>query len=286
MKAISPFKNIAVVGVGLIGGSIGLGLKKYSRGVSITGIGRNITRLKITRTIGAVDKISLNLKDVRGQDLIILAQPVAVIKKTLSKISKFLKQGAVIIDVGGTKEGIIKEAHKRLPSGVHFIGTHPLAGSEKMGAKAASPDLFCGTKCVIIRGNDKNALKKVARIFKILGAEVITMSAREHDEFLAAISHLPHLVAQALVGTVGREEPKALRVASSGFCDTTRIAQSSAEIWRDIFIENKKNILKILTAYEKELKKIRCLINKNKKNELVSYLTKIKKIRNKLEFSQ
>ena len=283
MKAISPFKKIAIAGVGLIGGSIGLGLKKYSRGVSITGIGRNMKRLNAAKACGAVDRVSVNLKDaVQDQDLIILAQPVAVIKKTLTDISRSLKKGAVVIDVGGTKEGIIKEARKRLPLSTIFIGTHPLAGSEKMGAKAGSHDLFCKTKCIIIRCKNKTALRKVERVFKILGAETILMNAREHDKFLAAISHLPHLIAQALVKTVSSHAPGAFRIASSGFRDTTRIAQSSPEIWRDIFIENKKNILKGLTAYEKELKKFRSLINKNKGKELHSYLSKIKKTRIRL----
>jgi len=283
MRAVSPFKNIAIAGVGLIGGSIGLGLKKYARGTSITGIGRNITRLKQAKALGVIDKISLNPKDaVKDQDLIILAQPVAIIKKTLAEISKFLKKGQVVIDVGGTKEGIIKEACKKLPAGVHFIGTHPLAGSEKMGVKAASADLFLRTKCVIIRGRDKGTFKKVSRIFKILGSETIIMNAQEHDELIALISHLPHLVAQALVGTVAGNS-KALKLASSGFRDTTRIAQSSSEMWRDIFIENRQNILKILTIYEKELKKMRRLINQKNPKKLLAYLSKIKAVRSKLK---
>jgi prephenate dehydrogenase len=283
MKPESPFKNIAIAGVGLIGGSIGLGLKKYARGTTITGVGRNCSRLKAAKRLGAIDKITLNLAEgVKDKDLIILAQPVAVIRKALAEIAQFLKKGQVIIDVGGTKEGILKQARKSLPAGVHFIGTHPLAGSEKTGVKAASPGLFLQSKCICIKHNNKEALGKTARIFRILGCKIIFMTAHKHDELLAAISHLPHLAAQALVGTVGGYKPQALKLASSGFRDVTRIAGSSPDIWRDIFIENKKNVLRLLAAYGNELKKLRGFIDKEEAAELLSYLTRIKNIRNRL----
>lgn len=281
---ISPFKEVVIIGVGLIGGSIGLGLKKYARGVYIIGIGRNIKRLRLAEKRGAIDRASLELKDVRGQGLVILAQPVSIIKKTLIEISPFLEKGQVVIDVGGTKEGILNIARRSMPCGVSFIGTHPLAGSEKTGIQAASPDLFCGSECIIIkdRTTSQKSFLKVKTVFNILGAEVISMTASEHDKLMTAISHLPHLVSQTLVGTVGRHLPEALNLASTGFRDTTRIAESSPEIWRDIFIENKDNILSFVSLYEKELKKIRRLIDKGRKDTLLSYLTEIKNIREKL----
>lgn len=283
MKVVSPFKNIAIAGVGLMGGSLGLGLKKYTRGVCITGIGRNLYRLSLAKKLGAIDRISLKLSaGVADQDLVILAQPVETIKKSLAMIAPFLKDGAVVMDVGGTKESICREARKRLPPAVHFIATHPLAGSEKTGVGFASADLFRGAKCILIKNRSRKgrkAFKKIALVFKILGGEGITMTAREHDERMSAISHLPHLAAQALVGVVAGSNPKALRLAASGFRDTTRIAQSSPELWRDIFIDNKKNIIWHLNSYEKELKKLRSLIAKPRPDRLFAYLNNVSKIR-------
>ena len=283
MKVVSPFRNIAIAGVGLIGGSLGLGLKKYTRGVCITGLGRNLHRLCLAKKLGAIDRIRLKLSaGVANQDLVILAQPVAIIKKTLAKIAPFLKEGAVVMDVAGTKESICREARKRLPATVHFIGTHPLAGSEKTGVDSASPDLFRSARCILIRARrreDREAFKKIALIFKILGGKVMAMTAREHDEVMSVISHLPHLAAQALVGAVAGSNPRALRLAASGFRDTTRIAQSSPEIWRDIFMDNKKNILRHLSRYEKELKNLRSLIAKERPDRLFAYLNKVSKIR-------
>lgn len=285
MKTNSPFKRIAIAGVGLIGGSIGLGLKQYAKGVSITGIGRNIKRLESAKKLGAIDDLTLDIFEaVMDNDLIILAQPVNVIKKTLGEISGFLKKGAVVMDVAGTKEGIIKEARRVLPPYVHFIGTHPLAGSEKAGINAASANLFKNAKCIVIKDSrtDEKAFRSVQRIYRILGASVISMNSQRHDRLLASISHFPHLAAQAMVATADKFSPFSLKLASSGFRDTTRIAMSPPQIWIDIFFENKKNLFRCLSLFENELKKIKKIILKNREKELFERLSRIKKIRERL----
>jgi len=273
------FKKIAIIGVGLIGGSIGLAAKKKKLAKQITGVCRHESSLEKALKLRAIDRVTLDVNEaVKDADLIILATPVGTFKELVNKISKSAKTGAILIDVGSTKEEVIRTIEKVLPKRVSFVGVHPMAGSEKSGVGFAKPDLFEHSTCVICKtkSTHKNSLNKVAKFWKALGAEVVVISPEEHDMEVAQISHLPHAVATALVGSV---DAKSLRLASSGFRDTTRIAGGEPVVWADIFLSNKKEILKSIDRFEKVLNSIRGLVKKQDYKGLIKEFGKNKKIR-------
>ncbi len=275
------FNKIAIIGVGLIGGSIGLALRKKKLAGQITGVCRHQASLVRAKKIGAINSGTLDLKEaVINADLVILAMPVKQIIKTAKMIKPFLSKGCVVTDVGSTKEMIVKQLDKTFSQQAYFVGSHPMAGSEKKGASFARVDLFSNSLCFITRTKNTNrgALNKIDAFWKSLGCRVKTLSPGKHDQIVALISHLPHLAAAQLV-QVARGN---LKFAATGFTDTTRIAASDAEIWTDIFLSNKKAVIAAIDQYIKQLKKVRNLIARNKESELNREFKKIKLLRDGL----
>ena len=242
---MAEFKKVAIIGVGLIGGSIGLSIKRGHSAGKVVGVFHKKRTLRKALRHKAVDIAVMDTgSGVRDADLIILASPVHLIPDLAGKVVKCAKPGAIVTDVGSTKEWIVNKIEKmfRKSPGIHFVGSHPMAGSEHAGVEFASDDLFEGSPCIVTRTPATNgaALKKVTNFWRSIGLKVKVMSPREHDRTVSLISHLPHVVAFALAGAVPGKE---MQCAAEGFRDTTRVASSDPELWADIFLTNRKSIL-------------------------------------------
>lgn len=235
-------QRVAIVGVGLLGGSIGLALKSRGLGAAVMGFGHRPSTLQRALEMGAIDQACQSLPQaVADADLVILCTPVGLFESLLGQMASDLKPGAVVTDVGSTKRSVVRQAHKQLPRGVHFVGSHPMAGSEKRGIDYARADLFAGATCLLtpVAKTHAPSLAAVERFWTALGMRTCRLSPAEHDRKLAAISHLPHAVAAALVHL---QQDAALELAGKGFLDSTRIAGGDAGLWRDIFLDNRDQL--------------------------------------------
>lgn len=277
------FDKITIIGVGLIGGSVGLAIKKRKLAGEVTGIFRRVSTLKKALRCKAVDQGVMSVRDgVRGADLIILATPVHLIPELASDTIKYAKKGAIITDVGSTKSWIVANITKMLKRrpDVSFIGSHPMAGSEHAGVEFARADLLDGSPCIVTKaaGRNRAALKKIVYFWRALGAEVSLMSPESHDRSVSLVSHLPHIVAFSLAGAVPAKE---LRYAAEGYKDTTRVASSYPELWADIFLTNKKEILISAAAFDSYYGKIIKALSMGSHKDVVKLLKNAKSRRDK-----
>jgi prephenate dehydrogenase len=258
------YNKVAIIGIGLLGGSLGLALKKHKIARLVVGLGRNKFRLERAIRKHAIDKYYLEpdwKSGVKDAELVVLCTPVCDIVRFAKKISRWLPPGSIMTDVGSTKQSIVQQIdtfirNKRNP--IYFVGSHPMAGSDQTGVDAAKVDLFKNAVCLITptKYTVKSAVQKVNQLWESVGGKVIVLPPELHDRYVAAISHLPHLVAASLVNTIehlNRKDKTLIQLAAGGFKDTTRIASSSPDLWRDICLENKESILEVLQLFEKEL---------------------------------
>jgi prephenate dehydrogenase len=249
------WKRITLVGVGLLGGSLGLALKQRRLAESVIGLVRRAASVAECERAGAVDKATRDLRSaVDGAELLVLCTPLAQMRPLVWQMLPLLKPGMIITDVGSVKGSVVSELESLVSRrGAHFVGGHPMAGAEKTGVAAASADLFVNTVCVITptTRSDKNAVRKIEQLWKLVGARPLRLTPEEHDRFVSRSSHLPHVVAAELANFVlGRNHPKEqATLCANGFRDTTRIASSSPEMWRDIALANRKNLLNSLDAF-------------------------------------
>lgn len=270
-------KRICIVGVGLIGGSIGIDVRRLHLAREVVGVVRRKESIEESVRLGAVDRATLDINEgVNGADLVILATPIS----KMVSIAEKIKSEAVIIDVASVKGKLVRELEKVL--GTNYVGTHPMAGSERRGVSAAKAGIFEGSTCIITptENTKPGALGKVKEFWKRLGAKVITLSIDEHDRLVAFTSHLPHLLAAGLVNTMAGEE-KVESCIGPGFKDTTRIAASPPALWQEICEWNKDAILASLKKFQGELSGIEELINSSNWNELLNKLAKAKDLRDK-----
>ncbi|MFH1459138.1 MAG: prephenate dehydrogenase [Candidatus Omnitrophota bacterium] len=280
---MKKFKKVVIIGPGLIGGSIGLFLKKEKAAEVIVGVARHQKTLKKAKQKKMVDATSKDLiNSVRGADLIIIATPVQSVPRIFQLIKNNLQPGCIIFDVGSTKKYILKAADKYLPRDIFFIGTHPMAGSEKAGPEFADRNLFRNSICFIVKPKkvNKKALIFVQSLWKKMGAKVILVKAEKHDQIVAGISHLPHLVSVAIVNS---SDTASLKFAATGYKDTTRVVAGLPEIWEGIFFTNKNSILKSIMVFEKELFKLKKALKNSDKKFFTQQLTAAKKTRDKLK---
>jgi prephenate dehydrogenase len=262
------FTQAVIIGVGLIGGSLGMVLRRKGLAASVVGVGRRVENLKTAVHVGAIDRYVVDSKEaVKDADLVILATPVDTYERHLNEWSSCLRPGAIVTDVGSVKGDLVVQSERRMPAGVHFVGAHPIAGKEKTGAAAGSEDLFTGRRCIVTptRQTDPQALEQVQSLWQAAGAVVLTMDPYLHDKILAAVSHLPHVAAFALMNALVdiRTVVPGLDLAGhsgGGLRDTTRIAASSPEMWRDIFLWNRDNVVAWIRTYERSLGELRQLI--------------------------
>jgi prephenate dehydrogenase len=256
------FAKVAVVGVGLIGGSFALALKAARACGEVVGVGRGAANLKLALEQGVIDAIGADIADA---DLVLVATPVAQYPRVLAALAPRLKPAALVTDAGSTKRDVIAAARAALGARIaQFVPAHPIAGAERSGASAASAELFRGKRVVLtpLPENPGAAVQAVEEAWRACGARLGRMSAEEHDAVFAAVSHLPHLLAYALVHEVAARGDSAqlFGYAAGGFRDFTRIASSHPEMWRDICIANRDRLLDELDRYVAKLRALRPLV--------------------------
>ncbi|MDI6709499.1 MAG: prephenate dehydrogenase [Bacillota bacterium] len=271
------FERVAIIGVGLIGGSLGMALLDRRLARSVVGIGRSEENLRLALTLQAVTEYTTDpAAGVRGADLIVLATPVGAILPTLERIASHLAPGATVTDVGSTKEQIVARAETVIPSACAFVGGHPMAGAETAGVRHADRYLFEGAFWVLTPTPRTlpQALECLRRMAARLGSRVIELAPAEHDLMVAAVSHLPHIVAAALANTVGDMAggDRALSLAAGGFRDTTRIAASSPEMWRDIFASNRDKVLQMLWFFRHQIEQAETILRAGDHGALTAWL--------------
>jgi prephenate dehydrogenase len=258
------FEKVAVIGVGLIGGSFALALKSANACGRVVGIGRSAANLRLALDSGLIDSIAA---DASGADLVLVATPVAQTPQVLASLAPQLKPSAIVTDAGSTKRDVVAAARAALGAKLRqFVPAHPIAGAEQSGAAAASADLFRGKRVVLapLPENPAASLAAIEAAWTACGARVTRMSAEEHDAVFAAVSHLPHLLAYALVHEfAGRVNSAQLfGYAAGGFRDFTRIASSHPEMWRDICVANREPLLAELDRYAAKLRALRPLLER------------------------
>ncbi len=257
--------KLAIVGAGLIGGSFSLALKQAGAVREVLGVGRNPARLTVARELGLIDR-AVDWAEAGQADCILLALPVGETEAVLRQLAPHLKAGAIVTDAGSTKVNVIAVARAALGDRfADFVPGHPIAGSEQSGPGAARADLYQGKKVVLTPQPDTraDALATVKALWQAAGAQVETLDADLHDRVFAAVSHLPHLAAFALVDELARraDGDTFFRFAASGFRDFTRIAGSSPEMWRDIALANREAVLVELDAYVAALQGLRSAVS-------------------------
>ena len=255
------WNKIALIGVGLLGGSLGLALKQRRLAREIVGFVRRNASLAECEAKGAVDRATLDLKTaVDGAELIVLCTPIAQMLPLAEQMRPFISAEAIVTDVGSVKGSVVQELEPALAgSRAHFIGSHPMAGAEKTGVGAAQANLFVGAICVVTPSAqpDAVALGKVERLWESVGGRLLRLSPAMHDELVSRSSHLPHVLAAALTNLVlSRAHPaEQAALCANGFRDTTRIASGSPEMWRDIALANGDNLSRALTRLVADLEK-------------------------------
>jgi prephenate dehydrogenase len=263
------FKQVAIVGVGLIGGSLGMVMRRHRLADTIVGIGRRVENLKAAVELGAIDRYVADPRaGIEGADFVVLATPVDTYERHLNDWADCLRPGAIVSDVGSVKGRLVTSAERLMPPGVRFVGAHPIAGKEKTGVAAGSETLFKGARCILTptAQTDPDALRTVRTLWELAGSIVLDMDPFLHDKILGAVSHLPHVAAFALMSALadvrdgGLPELDLAGHSGGGLRDTTRIAASSPEMWRDIFLWNADNLVDLIETYERHLREMKRLI--------------------------
>lgn len=276
------FERITVIGVGLIGASFAMSMKKNKLCNVIVGTGRNPENLEKAKIKGIIENYYLEPeKACQGSDLILFSTPVGIFLDIAKRIKNSLKKGAIVTDVGSVKGNLVREMESLMPDGVSFVGAHPIAGSDKTGIDNASAELFLGAKCIITpnKNTDKNALQKIIEIWKTFGSDIRLIDPDEHDKIYSVVSHLPHIIAYEIVNTVADIDVSYLNFSGQGFLDTTRIASSSPELWRDICILNKENLLNSIEIFKKNLEKISQYLRASDSNSIEKDFAKARALR-------
>lgn len=276
------FPTLSIIGVGLIGGSLGLAVRKHKVAHRVIGIGRDRRKLDKALDLGAVDEWTTDIyHGVREADLVVVCTPVESIVEFVQQAALNAQPKTLITDAGSTKELIVKQVEadlKKHKSSIDFVGSHPMAGSEKNGAEHSRADLFEGRAVIVTPGkrSSPDAVERIHDFWRAVGATVLQMSPAEHDRAVAAISHVPHVVASALAAASPAES---LPLAAGGWLDTTRIAAGDPELWRQILAQNRGHVLKALAQFEKVLSGIRAALEQENDAKLLKLLQAGKNIR-------
>ncbi len=285
MKEESGFKKITIIGVGLIGGSFGLALKKKKPSFKIVGIDKQkVIEKAITRE--AIDEGTISLEEgIKEADVVILATPVKTILNLLTQINPFLKKGCLVTDTGSTKQQIVQKADKVLSEDIFFIGGHPMAGSEEYGIESANPHLFQDRTYILTPTKKSNliAMEKISSLIKMIDAKKLILDSLEHDRIVGTVSHLPQIMAVSLLnmisGLVQKENNNNyFKAIGEGFKDMTRIASSPYKIWEDICDTNQENIVEMIQEFRNYLEVIEDKL-KNDPNSLKEEFRKASKLR-------
>jgi len=279
---IKDLEKVSVIGLGLLGGSLGLALNSSFPRIKRRGYShRAVTRNK-ARDLGSVDEIYPDVADaVSESQLVILASPIGTFESLMQKMAGHLPDGCIVTDVGSTKVLPVRWARKYFNRNIQFLGSHPIAGSEQRGVDFARADLFFGAPCILTptKQTQKTTIAFLKEFWQALGMRVQTMTATEHDRVLARISHLPHLLASAMVNV---SDPKELLLCGKGFLDTTRIASGPPNVWRDIIMANTKNTSVAIGKLTKELVRMQLALDQEKEKAILKMLADAQAKRNTL----
>ncbi len=274
------FERMAIVGVGLIGGSLAKAVKEKKLVGEVLGVGRSEERLESARKLGIIDRYSGRMNEILGEaDLVVVAGPVGVIVDLIREMIPFLKKGTIITDVGSVKKKIVKEVEAFIPGSLYFVGGHPIAGTENSGFEASFSTLFEGRKCIItpVSTTDSHALERVKELWTQVGSVVACMDSEEHDEVFAAVSHLPHIVAYSMVNSLLKAkgfEKNIFSFSAGGFKDFTRIAASDPVMWKDIALMNKDKLLSAIKLFQEYLEELKEAIEREDGERLLSEFQK------------
>ena len=271
------FQKITIVGVGLLGGSLGLAIQRRRLARQVCGYVRRAASLKDCERVGAMDFATTDLlAAVWDADLVILCTPLAQMRSLVQQFRPALKHGAIVTDVGSVKGSVVKDLESLVArAGGHFVGSHPMAGAEKTGVRASRADLFECAMCVVTptRRTNKGALRKVEQFWKDVGGRLLRLSPETHDVLVSRSSHLPHVVAATLASLVldpKQPRPQAV-LCANGFRDATRIASGSPEMWRDIALANRTNITRALDGFVTDLRKLQRALAKSDATALARF---------------
>lgn len=282
------FNNVTIIGVGLIGGSLARVLKAKDLAARITGAGRSRATLEQALKLGVIDRMGNGpAQSVQDADLVVLASPVGTFEKIVDEIGPHLKPGAVLTDVGSVKGALIKKIEGAISPGSHYVPAHPIAGREKSGVAESTDTLFQGRRCILTPTSrtDLKALAAVRDMWAAAGAEVTVMDADLHDKVFAAVSHLPHVAAFAMMCAVaelntGTEDY--IQFSGAGFRDFTRIAASSPEMWKDICLMNRDNLVQMIDRYLFSLNRFKREISSRDEKRLEKHLKESSDARKRL----
>ncbi|HEY5674538.1 MAG TPA: prephenate dehydrogenase/arogenate dehydrogenase family protein [Malonomonas sp.] len=277
--------RLAIIGVGLIGGSLSLALKEAGVVGEVVGYGRGKPNLEKALELGVVDRYSRDpVEAVRDADVVFLATPVQTLAEVTRQFLPGLKPGAIITDGGSVKGEVAKALEPLMPEGIYFVPGHPIAGTENSGAEAAFASLYRGKRCILTPTEQTNpqALALVEQMWTIAGSQVVKMSLEKHDKVLAAISHLPHMVAYSLVNAVGsydHYEENILEYSAGGFRDFTRIASSDPTMWRDIAETNREALLEMMGQFEVFFAELKADVAQGSGEKLFEFFLRSKQLR-------
>jgi cyclohexadieny/prephenate dehydrogenase len=278
--------RLALIGFGLIGGSIARAAREYGVVREIVTTARSEATRKRVMELGIVDRVvATNAEAARDADLVIVCIPVGASGPVAQEIASSLKPGAIVSDVGSVKTQVLKDMAPHTPKGVHLIPAHPVAGTENSGPDSGFAELFVNRWCILTPpdGADKEAVEKLRAFWAALGANVEVMTAEHHDMVLAITSHLPHLIAYTIVGTAQEfsqvSQSEVLKFSAGGFRDFTRIAASDPTMWRDVFLHNKDAVLEMLAQFNEDLAKLTRAMRRGEGDVLFDHFTKTRAIR-------
>jgi prephenate dehydrogenase len=279
--------RLAIIGVGLIGGSLARALKSKKACGRVVGYGRDTANLQKAVDLGVIDEYSLTVASaVKDADVVVLATPLATTETLLKSMRNHLRDDVIITDVGSAKGSVVDAARAALDKLITcFVPGHPIAGREKSGVEASVADLFEDHRVILtpLPETSVNALSLVNEMWELAGAEVVQVSVEQHDEILAATSHLPHLLAYALVDCLAgmQERDEIFKFAAGGFADFSRIASSNPQMWHDICFSNRKQLLKVLNLFDEYLNNIRTAIKNDDSEELLKIFNRAKETRDR-----
>jgi cyclohexadieny/prephenate dehydrogenase len=286
VNATPPFKKIALIGFGLIGGSIARAAREQGLAGEIVTTARSAKTRARVKQLGIVDSVvETNAEAAKDADLVILCIPVGACGAVAQEIADHLKPGAIVSDVGSVKGAVVRDMAPHLPAGVHFVPAHPVAGTEHSGPDSGFAELFTNRWCILTPpdGTDANAVEKLRAFWAALGARVEIMTPDHHDLVLAITSHLPHLIAYTIVGTAEElgqvTSSEVMKFSAGGFRDFTRIAASDPIMWRDVFLANKDAVLEMLGTFNEDLSKLTRAIRRGDGEALFEHFTRTRAIR-------
>jgi prephenate dehydrogenase len=279
------FNKITIVGMGLIGGSVGMACRQKGLAEKVVGVVRRTSAIQEVLDHAAADEVSLDIGEgAASADLLVMATPVEAMPVLARQARSALKRSCIVTDVGSVKRSVVSRMERVLKSTCHYVGAHPMAGSEKSGIRIASPTLFEGATCIITatRNSSPTAVRKVRRFWEALGCGVVYLSPQQHDLSIALVSHLPHVAASSLVNVLARSSRDPLstmKLAGKGFKDTTRIAGASPKLWAGICLENRDALLRHLENYRQELSEFAALLENEDRGGLQGFFERARELK-------